>query len=108
MMITPEGDLYFENKYDGYGVFGGKDFYVAVAETNVPDECNGDIDHDRLLGIELECKKGTLSPRFVEIFELDGADYDSIAPSEHCEVQGFFYQEDEEEDPSENDPSEKL
>jgi hypothetical protein len=33
-MITEDGQIFTENDYDGYGVFGGKDLYVLAAEMN--------------------------------------------------------------------------
>lgn len=33
-MVTQDGQIFTENDYDGYGVFGGKDLYVLAAEMN--------------------------------------------------------------------------
>ena len=33
-MITEDGQIFTENDYNGYGVFGGKDIYVLIAEMN--------------------------------------------------------------------------
>lgn len=33
-MITEDGQVFTENAYDGYGVFGGKDFFTLAAELN--------------------------------------------------------------------------
>jgi hypothetical protein len=33
-MITEDGQIFTENNYEGYGVFGGKDFYTLSAELN--------------------------------------------------------------------------
>jgi len=33
-MITEDGQIFTENDYEGYGVFGGKDLYVLTAEMN--------------------------------------------------------------------------
>lgn len=33
-MITEDGQIFEERDYDGYGVFGGKDIYVLIAEMN--------------------------------------------------------------------------
>ncbi len=48
-----KGNVWEEKHYSGYGVFGGKDFYQLLAEMNNIDGVSGDIDNDRLLGIEL-------------------------------------------------------
>lgn len=41
--------------YDGYGNFNGNDIYALVANWNCPELCNGDIDHDRTIGIDIAC-----------------------------------------------------
>lgn len=33
-MVTEDGQIFTEKEYDGYGNFGGKDFYVLAAELN--------------------------------------------------------------------------
>ena len=33
-LVTEDGQIFTENDYDGYGVFGGKDTYVLIAEMN--------------------------------------------------------------------------
>lgn len=33
-MVTEDGQVFTENDYEGYGVFGGKDMYVLIAEMN--------------------------------------------------------------------------
>ncbi len=42
VMCDDKGNKYVEECYEGYGVFGGKDFYELVAEMNgyKIDECN--------------------------------------------------------------------
>ena len=67
-MVDHLGNQWVEDNYEGYGVFGGKDFYELVAEMNglrptdslKPDnpsrvgwEENSYTDRMRLLGIEL-------------------------------------------------------
>lgn len=51
-LLAP-GRKWREDHYEGYGVFGGKDAYQLLAELNRPEECNGDVDHDRDIGIYL-------------------------------------------------------
>ena len=45
-MITPDGRVFTEKNYDGYGEFGGKDFYELLAELN-------GLGSDRSAGISL-------------------------------------------------------
>jgi hypothetical protein len=48
-----KGNVWEENRYRGYGIFGGKDYYQLIAEMNNVEGLNGDVDNDRDLGIEL-------------------------------------------------------
>ena len=51
-LLAP-GRKWREDHYEGYGLFGGKDCYQLLAELNRPEECNGDVEHDRLIGIDI-------------------------------------------------------
>jgi hypothetical protein len=99
-MITPDGGVFTEEDYEGYGEFGGKDFYELLAELNK-------IDITRENGIDLVFKNnpngdntpGVIYPKFVQ--ELDDdvvAQYNNLENPESCEAQGYFYGDDEEED----------
>ena len=74
-----------EYGYEGYGVFGGKDYYVFLAEMNgfTEQDFNGDTEQLRHKGIELafaqdssgehsDCKYPSLS--------LDGSWYGGVSP----------------------------
>ena len=81
-MVDHLGNQWVEDNYEGYGVFGGKDFYELLAEMNglrptdslKPDSTNKhgweDLDYTdkmRLLGIELEASgKPYISPQLTE------------------------------------------
>lgn len=52
-MWDNSGNVWEEFKYQGYGEFGGKDFYQLMAEINNVEGLNGDPDHDRKFGIAL-------------------------------------------------------
>jgi len=54
-MQDDKGNKWIEPEYDGYGNFGGKDYYQLLAEMNRPKLCTGDREHDRSIGIRLEC-----------------------------------------------------
>jgi hypothetical protein len=51
-MITEDGQVFTENDYEGYGVFGGKDIYELIADLNglCPE---GDTDDKRSAAIDL-------------------------------------------------------
>ena len=62
-MHDNKGNVWKETEYEGYGEFGGKDYYQLLAEMNdLP--VNGDADHDRQLGIDLyfDENKGCITP----------------------------------------------
>lgn len=99
-MITPDGRVFTEKYYDGYGEFGGKDFYELLAELN-------GLPPDRSAGIDLSFKEnpngdntpGVIYPKFVMDLKDDvKAQYVSLPNPVSCRDQGFFYDDFEEED----------
>lgn len=52
-MHDNNGNTWEEKDYEGYGIFGGKDFYQLLAEMNEAEGLNGDIENDRSIGIDL-------------------------------------------------------
>lgn len=52
-MHDDKGNVWEELNYEGYGVFGGKDFYQLLAEMNNVEGLTGDADKDRGKGISL-------------------------------------------------------
>ena len=80
-MVDDNDNEWEEKEYDGYGVFGGKDYYELLAEMN-------GLKPDRLNGIELTLsKKPFISPC---LYEKKGTKWINNHPIE-CETQGFFY-----------------
>lgn len=55
VMSDDKGNKYVEECYEGYGVFGGKDYFVLLAEMNglTLEQFNGDEDALRQAGIDL-------------------------------------------------------
>ena len=82
-MVNPlTMESYREDNYEGYGVFGGKDYYELLAEIN-------NMGSDRDIGIDIEGNKGRLSPILVE--DVNKAkDYIGQTP-QNCQYQGYFY-----------------
>ena len=115
VMIDNKGNKWVEQSYEGYGVFGGKDFYELLAEMNgfvsekgLTYEIDSEAytDEARGFGISLAFKdngsgiatKGVYYPNLVEkasgwVYEMGGPD--------NCEFQGYFY--DNEDDNSWDD-----
>ena len=114
-MLDNKGNVWTEDNYEGYGRFGGKDFYELLAEMNgFTSDKTGDeyTDEARGFGINLAFKdnpngiatKGVLYPNLIE--QADGWFYNESGP-ENCEHQGYFYDEtdydDEDEDSHDED-----
>ena len=96
-MLMPNGDKFTEDAYEGYGIFGGVDFYDAVYELN---KDNPKFEHitskdweNRSKGIYMLSynepnREFAISPRLVEDDSLNWSDVDD---SETCQTQGYFY-----------------
>ncbi|OAB45988.1 hypothetical protein [Paenibacillus glacialis] len=78
-LITPTQSIY-EDAYDGYGVFGGKDVYELL----------GDGDRDKGIKNDLS-GKGKFEIKIVLKQFYKGQTYDQLLESESCPDQGFFY-----------------
>jgi hypothetical protein len=100
-MIDNKGNVFTENEYEGYGVFGGKDYYELLAEMNgftsdktgeaYTDEARGEgiaiAFRDNGSGVATE---GVYYPNLVE--KADGWVYEMGGP-DSCDYQGYFYDE---------------
>ncbi len=97
-MIDDKGNMFHEPNYDGYGVFGGKDFYVLMAEMN---GIQGDNDEElRQTAISLSFSENGIIDENGEVVKYpnlvenpDGWTYTPSEP-ENCDFQGFFYDDD--------------
>jgi len=80
IMTDNNGNQWHESNYQGYGEFGGKDFYELLAEMN------GQAGRDNGIAIAFG-RKPFISPNLSE-----RADWKWINRSpEECEYQGYFY-----------------
>jgi hypothetical protein len=96
-MYLPDDTKVYEDKYEGYGMFGGLDFYAEVAKLNAPEQCVGDTETDRLLGIDLAFN-GTKSKLIVPRFSIyRSSNYKDLRNPKVCPDQGYFYPDEEEE-----------
>lgn len=103
-MIDNKGNVWTEDNYDGYGRFGGKDFYELLAEMNevkIDKDVENYEDRLRGAGISLAFSRGNHSgvgtegvyyPNLVE--NADGWVYEMAGP-DNCEFQGYFYDEED-------------
>jgi hypothetical protein len=115
-MLDNKGNVWTEDNYEGYGKFGGKDFYELLAEMNgFTSDKTGDeyTDEARGFGINVAFKdngsgiatKGVLYPNLIE--QADGWFYNESGP-DNCEYQGYFYDETDYEDEDETDYEDEL
>jgi hypothetical protein len=84
-LVTPNQTIY-EEDYEGYGEFGGKDVYGLMA------------DGDRDKGIDLFFSgEAPFKIKIVLAKHYNGETYNDLKESEDCEYQGYFYDDDEED-----------
>jgi hypothetical protein len=102
-MWDNNGRRWRETSYEGYGVFGGKDYYVLLAEMNYAyhPECTEDEKRQDGIGLEFrEDKTGILFPNLTDCKEWTWRNEKPQA----CEHQGscdwechmYDYEEEEE------------
>ena len=105
-MYDNEGNSWYEKKYDGYGVFGGMDYYELLAKMNgYTEEDLGKGQEMRGLGIDLAFKKlktkdkgkKVLFPALVADGRYNWKRHDFTQEAEHDPNQSW-YQEPEYED----------
>ena len=109
-MMDNKSNVWTEDNYDGYGRFGGTDFYELLAEMNgfVSDKYEKGTDEytdeARGFGISLAFSKdnhsgvgteGVYYPNLVE--KAEGWVYEMSGP-DSCDYQGYFYDEDDYDD----------
>lgn len=98
-MVDDKGNIWKERNYEGYGEFGGKDYYELLAEMNgvVKDKSLKNYTHlMRIKGIDLAFKdnssgentEGIKYPNLVEYPQ--NWEYKETSPKT-CEYQGYFY-----------------
>jgi hypothetical protein len=103
-MMDNKGNVWTEDNYEGYGRFGGKDYYELLAEMNgFTSDKTGDeyTDEARGEGITLAFSNGNGSgvgtegvyyPNLVE--QAKGWRYEMGGP-DSCDFQGYFYDEED-------------
>lgn len=102
VLLMPEefgGENLVEKNYEGYGVFAGYDAYALLARMNVSEECTGDENHDREIGIKISHTNEIFEQleyplRFVSLgyYNKTKCAYEDFEGfSLNCESQGFFY-----------------
>lgn len=90
-MTDDKGNKWTEKEYEGYGEFGGKDYYELMAEMN-------GFGSDRSKGIDLAfdgCSMGESKKwKHPNLNEDQNLEWRNECPT-GCEAQGYFYEESE-------------
>ena len=92
-MRDNKGNVWVEEDYDGYGRFGGKDYYELLAEMNGEGS-----NRDKGIWLQYDSKRtDIIYPALFDNPDAQWEDYRGVAP-EDCESQGYFYYDDDEDD----------
>jgi hypothetical protein len=86
-MLDDKGNVWTEHEYEGYGVFGEKDYFELFAEMN------GKASDD---GITLWHQSTSKDDKFPFLTRNKHAKWRNVK-TKRCEFQGYFYYDDEEE-----------
>lgn len=96
-MFDNKGNVWKEDNYEGYGKFGGKDFYELLAEMN------GKKTRDE--GIKIAFHSGNKPFFSPNLAESPNWKWSNGEP-ESCECQGYFYWDEDTEDVDDYDEEE--
>ena len=91
-MTDNKGNSWVEDQYEGYGVFGGMDYYELLAKMN------GLKDRDE--GIELALNEEGIKFLSPNLNEYEESEWTDSVP-ENCEDQGYFYCDEEDDEDEE-------
>jgi hypothetical protein len=83
-MLDDKGNVWEEDCYGGYGMFGGKDYYELVAEMN-------GLGSNRDKGINLFYHEEKQKYKFPNLVKNIKKWKYTPEPPEDCEYQGYFY-----------------
>jgi hypothetical protein len=98
-MHDNNGNVYLEMEYNGYGVFGGVDYYVLLAQMNGLE--------DREQAISFSCNKETKDIiKHPNLTETKDWQWRNEEP-ESCLNQGFFMEEDDEDRDGDDDDNDE-
>jgi hypothetical protein len=90
-MTDDKNNRWLEKEYEGYGVFGGKDYYELL------DEMNGGVgDRDEGI-IKADPNGGSKNPDIIYPSLTEDGAYRGPRGPETCDNQGYFYDEDDDE-----------
>ena len=101
-MTDDKGNKWTEDAYEGYGVFGGKDYYELLAEMNGVDidkDIENYSDKMRMRGIELAFSEGhhdgyNPNVKHPNLSEDTNWEWRNEIPK-NCPDQGYFYDDED-------------
>jgi len=99
-MWDNNGHGWEEQEYEGYGMFGGKDFHILLAEMNGVVE--DDYEKKRSIGIRLECGSGN-GIIYPNLTESSSWTWKNVKPQQCPNQGGCDYDDDSEENSEEDD-----
>lgn len=85
-MVLPDNTRAREDAYEGYGEFGGKDYYEEVSRLN-----GGDGSRSHGIDIEYGLKPDGGKPILPRFTEDPDAKWEDLKDPENCPKQGYFY-----------------
>lgn len=86
-MLDNQGKVYHESSYEGYGRFGGKDYFVLMAEMNGIHEETEQRMRSIAINLYFNPTEDTLFPN---LYAKPGHTWKNKKPLD-CPYQGFFY-----------------
>lgn len=103
-MLDDKGNEWIEYEYEGYGVFGGKDYFILLAEMNGMNQKDHSDNDLRQLGIELafstdelgENSEGVKYPKIVEIHCKKN--WEDLPNNQQDPNQGWFFDEEDDDE----------
>lgn len=98
-MRDNQGNSWTESEYEGYGEFGGKDYFELLAEMNGLTT--------REEGIDLAYNDDTSEVLFLTLNEAAEIEWNGVEP-DSCPEQGFFYDDGEDDDYYDDDYDENY
>jgi len=91
-MTDDKNNRWLEKEYEGYGVFGGKDYYELLDEMN-----GGDGNRDEGIRKAFDENGDGYNPKLVYPSLTEDGAYRGPNSPESCDFQGYFYDEEDEE-----------
>ena len=97
VLVCPDDSVIEEDKYNGYGIFGGQDAYSLLAQWNDPELHDDPVlevgDRDKGIDIAYGDKPYDYPLKFVLKKHYTGQKYSELKASDNAEGQGMWTSE---------------